>query len=281
DTIQYYSKAEYNEISIGDIIGEISYTPNIEDSIITIKLSDEFAESFSSLADISTTDEFKDFFHGTYVTSESDGGDGAILKYKLDTLSTINIYYHDAEGEYTFKVGTAISGNVRYNTFEHDYSNSSINLDEETNIQDSVAYIQGMSGLKVIVNFPFIEKLKDLGDIAINRAELIVNTAPSIYTYEDDFPAIDAITISGINADGETFLLPEYYSSAGYISVPYLDGSYKYDIAGYIRDLIEGDVDNCGLLLSINSSYSNMKRSVITTGNNSNRTRLVISYTKL
>ena len=87
--------------------------------------------------------------------------------------------------------------------------------------------------------------------------------------------------LTGYDPENEYYLLPEYYSGNGYVGVAINEGSYKFDIAGYIRDILDGNLENNGLLLSAYSGSTNFGRSVITTGNHSDRMKLYITYAKL
>lgn len=284
DTLTYYNNHNPDDFTTGNLIAQTLYEPQADDTLIAINLSYTFAEKFKDLADNIENDDFKDFFKGIYIKSECAGDDGAILKFKLNTESLIKFYSHSDDTEYTFKVSADLSSNIRFNLFEHDYSSTSFysNIGNETN-QDTVAYIQSMGGLKTKIKLPYIDKLKDLGNIAINRAELVIHTAPSLLTYENDYPANEAMVLVGLTDDSDYYLLLEYISGTGYKAVPYNDEDrvYKFDIAGYVRNILDGTVENNGLILFAGMGSSDMKRSVITTGNNSNRMKLVISYTQL
>ncbi len=134
-----------------------------------------------------------------------------------------------------------------------------------------------MGGLRTKIKFPFIKDLKELGNIAIYRAELVINTAPSSITDEANFPVIENIFLAGCTSENKYYLLQEY----GYSGVAINENSYSFDIAGYIRDILDGNIENNGLLLFAYSGNTNFGRSVITTGNHSNRMKLYITYAKL
>ena len=283
DTITYFNNFNPEDLD-GELLGVKEYSPSASDTLVAIRLQDGFALSFKTLASDVSNDSFKDFFKGIYVTSETSGHDGAILKFKLNSESTIKVYSHLENGdEYIFSISANLNSDIRFNLFTHDYSTTSFynNIGNETIAQDTVAYIQAMGGLKTKIKFPFINELKKLDKIAINRAELIVPTANENITEEATFPVIENMVLTGISDDGKYYLLPEYISNNSYKTVSYTNSSYKFDIAGYIRDILDGNAENNGLFLFSGSGSTSMKRSVITTGNNSNRMKLVISYTNL
>jgi len=279
----YFADHDPSDFLAGEIIGQKSYSPDLNDSIIAITLSSSFAQNFQTIADVTTNDNFKDFFKGIYISSGVAGNDGAILKLNINPYSLIKVFFHNDNDTSIFNVTSNLTTNIRFNLFEHDYSSTDFynNIGDETSAQDSVAYIQAMGGLRTKITFPSIEMLKDLGSIAINRAELVINTAPSLVTFDSDYPAIEAMILTAYDPENEYYLLPEYISGTSYKSVAYDDGSYKFDIAGYVRDILDGNVENNGLLLFSGSGSTTMKRTIITTGAHSNRMKLIISYTKL
>ena len=59
------------------------------------------------------------------------------------------------------------------------------------------------------------------------------------------------------------------------------NGEYRFDIANYIREIMNEDIQNKGLYLFPVTGSENFNRSVITSGRNSNRMKLIITYTKL
>lgn len=287
DASPYYNDTDPTPFLSGNIIGQKDFLPEvindtIQDSIVVVKLTDAFAQKFMQLKEKTVNDSIWKIFRGIYITSETGTNDGAIFRYKIDSESLIKIFSHKEDESDVFKITANLAKNTRFNIFEQDYSSTTFfsNINNEDVEQDSVAYIQAMGGLRTKISLPYIENLKSLGDIAINRAELIVNTAPTSVTFETDFSPIERMVLTGYSPDDVYYYLPEYISSIGYRNIAYSDGSYSFDIAGYIRDILDGSVDNNGLLLFASGNTS-MKRSVITTGKHSNRMKLVISYTKL
>ncbi|MCF6364990.1 MAG: DUF4270 domain-containing protein [Bacteroidales bacterium] len=279
--------ADYDPVDFldGTIIGQKAVNLDTINRTIDIELTQAFADEFQSVPDdISTNDDFKSFLKGIYVTSEIQDNDGTILKIDLREESVITVYSSLGAVKDTFIVSADLSSNVRFNMFEHDYSTTSFysQIGDETSLQDSVAYVQAMGGLRTKIIFPFIEQLNELGDIAIYRAQLVINTAPSSLTSEPDYPVIKDMMLAGYDPENEYYLLPEYTSATGgYIGVAVNENSYSFEIGGYIRDILDGKIENNGLLLFAYSGSSNFERSVITTGNHSDRMKLYITFSKL
>jgi len=281
----YYSNYSPSTFLSGAIIGQKSYNPKVTDTLVAIKLQNTFAQKFTlnNLATDISIDDFKSFFKGVYVASETTGDDGAILKYKINTDALIKVYSHNGSTEYIFNLTSNLATNIRFNLFEHNYSSTEFytTIGNETSTQDSVAYIQSMGGLQIKIMFPNIKKLKNLGDISINRAELIINVAPAMLTFESEYSVIDRMVLTAYDPNDGSFFLSEYISGSTYRNVAINDGSYRFDIAGYIRDILDETIENNGLLLLPGFGSTDIKRSIITSGKHSDKMKLVISYTKL
>ena len=289
----YFADHNPDEFTLGTIIGELSYTPNPTDTAIYIPLSQAFGEELFDLPTNAPDSIFNDsifkadYFSGIYVKTESADKDAAIIKTAINTESVITVLAEKIDDSETvidsFRITSNLSSNIRFNMFEHDYSTTSFynQIDDETGEPDSVAYVQAMGGLRTKIIFPFIEDLKELGDIAIYRAELIINTESPSITDEANFPVIEDMLLAGYDPENEYYLLSEYISATGYIGVAINENSYSFDIAGYIRDILDRNIENNGLLLFAYSGSTNFGRTVITSGNHSNKMKLYITYAKL
>ncbi len=289
DTI-YYGNHDPSEFVTGTLLGETTLIIDPESDSVKITLNESLAEEFLDAEnDVFTSSEnFINFFKGIYIKSECENNDGAILKFNICSESVLRIYFHYDDGTTTgdgleFKVTPNVSSTVRFNMFEHDYTGVAFeeNIDNEEDPQDSVAYLQTMGGLRTKINIPHIESLKDLGDIVIYRAELIIKTAPSEDFEESSYPAIEKLLLTGYSPEYEYYLLSEYISGTSYLGENYSDGEYRFDIAGYLQNIIDGSTENNGLYLFSAAGNKYFNRSVITTGNHSEKMKLYITYTKL
>ena len=110
---------------------------------------------------------------------------------------------------------------------------------------------------------------------------MIINSAPTNISYETDFPAINKTLITGYVSETSSILIPDYITQSAYAGEIYTDGTYRYDIAAYIQNILDGTTENNGINLFPASDGNNFSRTVITTGNNSNPMKLVITYTKV
>ncbi|MCD6556482.1 MAG: DUF4270 domain-containing protein [Bacteroidales bacterium] len=287
NSINYYGNDDPNKY-MGELIGDtVGFRPSPEDTTLHIKLNNSFGDFFLDADESNYTSgqAFKNFFKGLYIKSESPDDDGAVIKYDINESLLVSIYFHKTgdTAQYTYQISANNISNVRFNLFEHDYTSANFTgtFDDESLPQDSLAYIQSGGGLYTRIKFPYLENLGNSEKIVINRAELIINSAPTNISCENDFPAINKTLITGHNSDNSSTLIPDYISPSGYATEKYTDGTYRYDIAAYIQNIFDGTTENNGINLYPASDGSNFSRTVITTGNNSNPMKLVITYTKI
>ncbi len=286
----YYDSIYYSDIVASNyydntgLIGEVAYTPESADTTLIIKLYDSFATQllFADTSNYSNNETFLEYFKGIYVTVDDVTSDGAILY--LDLLSDnskIVLYYHDSEGNHEFEFG--INSNCqRINVFEHDYTGTNI-INPIQN--DSVLYIQGMGGVKGKLTFPFINTIRDLGDIAINKAELLLNietNEPTINNF--DVPA--QMTLRAINNNGTISLLPDdpiFNEDNNYFNGYYDSNTktYKINITRYFQYLLAGNYSDKGLYLFPYDKRITANRVVLAGAGHSNKIKLLLTYTKL
>jgi len=288
NTINYYGNDDPNKYT-GELVGDtIGFRPSPTDSLFNIKLNNTFGDFFIQADESNYTNgqAFHNFFKGLYITSESTDNNSAVVKYNHSGALLLSVYFHkndDPDKTYTYQVTANNISNVRFNLFEHDYTSANFAgpFDDESLPQDSVAYLQSGGGLYTRIKIPYLKNLQNSEKIVINRAELIVNTAPATISHETDFAAINKTLITGYISDNSSILIPDYIHQSTYAGEVYTDGTYRFDIAAYIQDILDGKTENNGINLYPAEDGNNIYRSVITTGNNSNPMKLVITYTKL
>jgi hypothetical protein len=284
----YHSNHDLSDFNTGEILGTYNYTYDSAIDTLHIPLDPSLAESFFNADEsiFSTSEDFINFFKGIFVTTNCMGHNGAILKFKVSSYTAIRVYYHKAGttvAEDPFIITSNLLAAKKFNLFQHDYSSTSFlnQIGDETSPQDSVAYLQSMGGLRVKIKIPHLEDLKSLGEIAVFRAELVVNTAPSTLTYDSQYTKMKYTMLAGIDLENEFYLLPEYYSGTSYLPNALETDEYRFEIASYVREVLDGTIQNNGIWLFPYAASDNYTRSVITTGNHSDKMKLIISYVKL
>ncbi|MFT7611704.1 MAG: hypothetical protein ACI9J3_000650 [Parvicellaceae bacterium] len=261
------------------------------DPILKIKIDNTLGDAIvaeSGGVNLADNDAFVAWFKGLYIKVNNSGqatGEGAILEVDLlNTNSKLSMYYRYtfAGEEDTLKFDFNInSSSARFTVSSHDYTGTPI----ATQILDSTegintVYVQTMSGVKSKIEFPFLSSLPD--SIVVNQAELVL---PFDYFSGDPYTAQDALLVLGIDDDGETYFIDDFFEGetihGGLIDVS--ESEYRINIAKHVNNVLGGSVSNNGLFLLSSSAMISAKRAVINGTSSSNRKKmeLIITYTKL
>ena len=284
----YYSNKNVSQYYDSLIeIANKTFIPNPNESVLAITLSSSLANKLlnTSLDALSDNSAFIEYFKGLYIKANNFAPSSSILYFNLLAPETkLTLYYKDttASLNYSFVVN---SNCARFNLFSHDYSNANFysHLNDAIN-QDSVVYIQSMAGVKVKVNFPYIASLKNLGKIAINKAQLVIYTSDNDIsdTSKYHIPSKLLALMPDTAVPGGYNFLPDYNVGQTYFDGNYYsdEKSYKFNITLYIQDLIDNP-SNTGIFLFTAENRISANRAVLTSGKNSKPMKLRITYTKL
>lgn len=241
---------------------------------------------------LSSNASFQSFFNGIYITTENTTGlateEGDILHFKMGE-SKIILYYHNSANDslsYDFSLGSV----ARFNHFDHDYTGAVSDLTTQfitpTQTQNTTVYVQSMAGAKTKIEFPYLMNWLDMGAIAVNKAELVINVDTSIATYNiDTFAAPAALIIYGINDDGTTYAIPDAFEGATYFGGTLSSGTlqYRFNIARYIQQVFNGDRNNNGLYILASNGAAHGNRAVLSGGatGSARPIKLNLTFTKL
>ena len=242
---------------------------------------------------------FRSFIHGLYITTENTpgllSGEGNIMRFLMGSSNLIVYYHHSSPVpnsalHYEFSLGSV----ARFNHFSHDYSTSFVNslLDSQINsatppAQNATVFIQGMSGVKVRVKFPYLMNLIDSGAVGINKAELVIRADTSLLPAFncDSFPAPTALIIFGLEDDGITpFLIPDAFEGATYFGGTFNAATqqYSFNIARYIQQILDGKRKNNGIYILASNGAAYANRVAVGGGAaGARQMKLNITYTKL
>lgn len=286
-------------------IGSLTFTPNLKDSVnigfnsetkaphIRIKLDNTFGESLmkadgSGRNRMTNNSTFTEFFKGLYITTTDSvsntslaAGQGSILSLNMNSaLSTVTLYYNDSL-KYDFTIN---SEGVKYCRYAHNYTGTDIeaHLNNSPIRDTTVSYLSTMAGVKTKVEIPHIKNITRNGAVVINKAELVVTLENGTEGNFDD--PLESISLVGIDENGETFFLPDFFEGIDYYGGEYDSDTktYKFNIARHVNDLIYGNSGNYGMYLVANGASISAKRSVVTTEKHpSAKIKLNITYSKL
>lgn len=265
----YYSNmnpASLSPLSILD--APFVYSPKPNDTTLAIRLNDELAQRFvnTGAENLAGNDAFINWFKGIYIKTDSIFSGGAIIYYNLlSPNSKVTLYYHN-DGDTTDKKFDFVinSSCARINLFKHDYSQSQITSLNDSLSNDSLLYLQGMSGTNARIKFPFVSNLKDSSAIAIVKAELIIPV--NVYDNTTEvFPRPSRLLLVSLNSDGNYGFVPDYFLGDYYFGGSFHEGTqtYRFNISRYIQQLVDKSVTDYGLVLLVSENRVSARRVVI------------------
>lgn len=215
---------------------------------------------------LNNSEVFVKYFNGLRVISEADAGCVANIDPQNDNTS-LRLYYRRMNNNqvdtlvYPFIISTR---SARFNTYEHDYSHSSLApLDSQDSINGSLqAYVQAGASVKTRINFPSLDGFEAaLGTVAtVNKAELILPAQ-----YFADFAPISTLFLLQITESGEGIILPDQTTNGISIGGEYNadNQEYRFIISRYVQQVLNGTLDNNGLYLVATSAGVSVKRTVL------------------
>ena len=263
----YYNTTEHPVALDSEVIGSKSFKVNLKDKMVVtdiikgkpdtavkkdpqlrIPISAKFIRDnfFNKAAtNFATNSAFNDMIKGLHlkVNGGLTTGAGGLATFDLaNTDSRLEIYYKSQNATatdttlVTFNIATGTSAA----TVKHDYSGTPV----ETQLNNPAGtytanYIQPL-GVKTKINFPYIQNLKSLGNITINKAELVVQIeggsdifapAPKLYIYRTDIAnqrqLIPDVSLGlSENALGGSYDIPKK--------------QYRFPLTAYIQDILSG-----------------------------------------
>lgn len=270
DSISYYSNRETKLKPTP--IGYKEFTPNVSDSVnvvvpkadtlifeklpphLRIPLDGSFVQAFLGGDSINYTSNslFRSFFKGFHLRAPESGlGNSGMLSFNLrNSLVGFQVYYHkdSTYSQYKFPI---FSSSVVTAEFKHDYMGAFVQnyLDSPTPRNDSLLFLQGMSGLNFDLEIPYVTDLKNL---IVNRAEIVL---PIIYLMEDDpdFDPVDQIVVAEVVNDSILRTIDDIIYSINRVgdNFPQLfggkvfsDNTYRVNISAHFQDMITGRATN-------------------------------------
>jgi hypothetical protein len=159
-------------------------------------------------------------------------------------------------------------------------------------------YLQSGLGISSKVEFPSLSNFKDsLGNIVINRADLVIELNPASVDPTTYYEPIGVIDLLKLNSSGETFKYLDANGNYSYVKVQadmypidgytyplvsYYDGTthtYSMNISTYIHAILYGTEENNGLIIASNPIVSSV--SVNRVYAEKSKVKLKVYYTKV
>jgi hypothetical protein len=238
------------------LIGSKSFfpTPRTNDTL-SIKLNEELNATLGNeILNLPTLSNdataFRKYFKG--LTLKSDESGNSILGFGGGTL--LRMYYHNNDSDslsYNFFLFYPFFNQV---TADRSTSQALQQLNNQNRIVRSdpttnEAYLQSLLGVATKIEFPDLKKLKALGRIGINKAELVIETKAnsSNNNLAAPFNVLLAETNStnriSTNVNGPIYVQTEGSSVFGTQSpqfVAFSQGKYIFTITSYLQAMLAG-----------------------------------------
>lgn len=282
----YYSNLNVqNYIPSAKIIASKTYRPKPNDSCLVVRLSDTFAQQIieASTTQLQNNDNFIAFFKGFLFKPHSNLNQAAIIYFNLlSSKSKVTLYYHNSTEtnlKYDFVFNSSCA---RINLFNHNYTpcefNPSIN---NPNTNDSLLYLQAMSGLNAKITFPNITNFAQMPLLAFVRAELII----PIKTDDATATLLKApakLLLVAYNSSGTYEFLPDFSVGTDYFGGNANTGytEYRFNISRYIQQLAYNQRQDFGIALFVADNRISANRVIIKGPKCVNGMRLSITYLK-
>lgn len=284
----YLDSTYYSNLNIApyipnqQLVCTFTFTPRPNDSCLVIKLSNTFAQKIiaATSTDLLNNDNFLKFFKGFYFKALPNASDGAILYFNLlSRRSKVTLYYRNDEGnkKYDFVFNNTCA---RVNLFKHIYTTSQITSINDTTANDSLLYLQSMSGLNVKIHFPHIKEFAKKGLLAFVKAELIIPVY--VDNYSNKYKAPSKLLLAALKSDGKYEFLPDYNVNPNYFGG--LSNSnyteYRFNIARFLQELAYTNRQDFGIVLFVSENRISSNRVVIKGPKAQNGMRVSVTYLK-
>jgi hypothetical protein len=217
---------------------------------LRIKMNEDFIEDFfRPTSDVFTLDSlFQDFFKGLHIKASSQNS--GLLAFKArNSAAGLKVYTRKdtVYSDYTFPI---YYFNVVASHFNHNYTGSVAGryLGNTGTKSDSLLFLQGMSGLNFVVEFPYVQNIPK---VIVNKAELeftilrlpedrsVFKPSTQLLISEvrgDSVVVVDDLTFA-VNKAGEEF----YRIFGGNV---YNEQKYKLNISSHFQKMMSGSRSN-------------------------------------
>jgi len=285
----YYSSwdisGKYREPEIG------STTISPGDTMARIYITDrEFIDKFLMAEDsiLNYPLNLQAYIYGLYYTTDETFDEGHIFHINFDnTDNLLKFYYHnDSAAELTQWYSLDNSTNGKFNLFKHDPADPLKGYLQNGSQNDSLIFVQSMAGVSSIIRFPELSNWIDSMPIAINEARLTLPVADSNVTLQKSKYLPGELSLYMVQEDGSYARTYDNILDADDTWGQYNADlhSYVFDLKIHIQSIVQGDIDNLGLVVVPSRTGEVNVRTGLNGWNNMDpgrRIRLEIIYTRL
>ncbi|HKK38259.1 MAG TPA: DUF4270 family protein [Cryomorphaceae bacterium] len=268
---------DYRDSSIVD---GVAFRPSIR-----LPLNEDLGQRIfdASAGDGLSATEFLEVIKGLKITVDENASGvnlsntGLISFNSFLGTSRMELYYRDTlvtdedpEPDTLF-YDFEIRGNTgKFNSFEHDFTRGGEPalvrqvVDGVASPGEQFLYVQAAGGVKLRVDLPYLENLRDKEGIAVAKAELIL---PVNGKSGGRYPEPVRLLLFGLDENDDAFLLDEFLQSPDYAVI---DGSfdpanqrYRFFITRFVQQVLNGERDFHGLEIVVQGASTTANRVVI------------------
>lgn len=231
--------------------------------------------------------EFRDVFPGLSISSTTVNG-RVLSFYSIDSELVLKYRYTEdgrsKAGSYRFGFS---SSSEAYTFMDRQYFGSelaSLSMGSNEVSGTQVAYLQGGGGTRVTIDVGDALRLRGLGPLTINKAELIVP-----FNSSDKLDELDSIGIAYKTIGGGFSLLSDALTTPGG-QYRKTDHYYRFAITSFLQELINGEHNQTELVLSASGRLAGLynslgvKRSLLNgpgfSADTTQNMRLVVTYSR-
>ncbi len=279
--VKLKDSVKVTEIVTGKADVQKTRAPQLRIPISPTFINNNFLKAAAT--NFSSDDAFQKFIKGLYlsVNRSQTAGAGGIAFFNLSDSSRLEVYYKTPNGSAIDTIRTTFpikSGSLPVAAeFSHDYTGTPVQTQlANASVQYDVNYVQGLAGLRTRIRFPYIDKLKSLGNITINKAELIV----SVVGGTDGFKPAKRLLMYRTDIANQRQFLPDFGMDPA-VSLTDLDFGgfydqtnkrYKFVVTTYIQDILKGKLKQYDTFLAPVSLNYNRSSGPVVSGTTAART---------
>ena len=286
------SKTFKGRIHENVLIGTDTLLPHLR---IKLDKNDDFIKYLinADSASLASSSNFIKYFKGLYITTESVDRGGCIYYLNLSrALTSMTLYYHNSTTSATSNTSRDFVVNAYCRSFTHfnhyNYSQAVSLLTQNfanKNYRngDSTLFLQAMAGVRIKLNFPYLNAWSSKGNIFVNRAELTIPVDTIESSYKKFTPPAK-IYLWTVDSKG-TMLLLRDFSNSNYLEQAYdtVRKAYVCDISEYFQKRINNkSVLDDGLFVIVADRAVTSNRAIINgPKKHKNRMKLNLTYIKI
>ena len=307
----YYSDDEFDFDEVTPLAEKLDFTPRVStgDSITGIldyrfdpdgdtltippslrfKFTNFFGQEFINYDSVTyaSNTNFVEQFKGIHVRPLTNTP--GILSFDISSLSAsgLTVYYRQdtVRTQYEYSFSTRF---VQFSNLKNDFEGAIVDdFFDDTDLGDSILFVQAMTGPNVKIEIPDIE---DFENVIVNKAELEFTVADIDGDNLNDYPAIENLIAADIGADGQFVFLTDVLAGGVNFGGFVIDETgqqneaiqvYRMNTSAQFQQIIEGNRDNVIYIRAFPKQEQANRVVIYGPGHSTYPMKLKLTYTKL